>query len=99
MKYDHAQLGSLSQRLATAIFAVRPGLRECASMERGAEADGFSVIIRATSPTNDKARSVEVCVDEKATPSIGFGPDHTHGSPDDTGVAAILDILLGVLTD
>lgn len=99
MKYDHAQLGSLSQRIAAAVFAVRPELRETASMERGAEADGLLVVIRATSPTNDEARSVVVWVDEGATPSIGFGPDHTHETPDDTGIAAILDTLLGVLTD
>ena len=30
---------------------------------------------------------------------MGFGPDHTHESPDDAGIAAISDILLGVLTD
>jgi hypothetical protein len=99
MTYDHAQLGSLSQRLAAAVFAVRPELRKSASMERGAEPDGLSIIIRAPSPTNDEARSVEVWVDEEATPSIGFGPDHTHESADDTGIAAILGILLGVLTD
>ena len=99
MKYDQAQLGSLSQRLANAIFTARPDLRDHASMERGAEADGFSIVIRAISPTNDEARSVVVWVDEKATPSLGFGPDHTHGSPDDTGVAAILNTLIGVLTD
>ena len=99
MKYDHAQLGSLSERLATAVFAVRPELRQSALMERGAEAEGLSVVIRVTSPTNDEARSVVVWVDKQATPSIGFGPDHTHESPDDTGIAAILDTLLGVLTD
>src|SRR5882762_9927422 len=98
MKYDHAGLGSLSQRLATAIFAIRPELRRSASMERGAEADGFSVVIRVASPTNEEARSVHVWVDEKATPSIRFGPDHTHGSPDDTGIAMVLGTLLGVLT-
>jgi hypothetical protein len=99
MKYDHAQLGSLSQRLATAVFAARPELRQSASMESGAEADGLSVVIQVTSPTNDEARSVVVWVDEKATPSIGFGPTHTHKRPDDTGIAAILDTPLGVLTD
>lgn len=99
MKYDHAQLGSFSQRLAAAVFAVRPELRQSASMERGAEDDGLSVIIRATSPANDEGRSVVVWVDEKATPSIGFGPDHAHESPDDNGIAAILDTLIGVLTD
>ena len=31
MQYDHAQLGSLSKRLARAIFAVRPDLRQGAS--------------------------------------------------------------------
>jgi len=99
MNYDHAQLGSLSQRLATAVFAVLPDLRQSASVERGAEADGLSVVIRAISPTNDEARSVVVWVDENATPSIGFGPDHAHESPDDAGIAAILNTLLGVLTD
>jgi len=68
-------------------------------MERGAEADGLSVVIRATSLTDDEGRSVVVWVCEKVTPSIGFGPDHTHESPDDVGIAAILDTLLGVLTD
>ena len=68
-------------------------------MESGAEADGLSVVVRATSPADDQARSVVVWVDEAATPSIGFGPDHTHESPDDAGIAAILDTLLGVLTD
>jgi hypothetical protein len=99
MKYDHAQLGSLSQRLATAIFAARPDLRQSASMERGAETDGLSVVISVTSPTNDEARSVVVWIDERATPSIGFGPTHTHEGSDDTGIAAILDTLVGVLTD
>lgn len=99
MQYDHAQLGSLSKRLARAIFAVRPDLRQGASMERGAESDGFSIVINVTSPTNDEARSVGVWICEKATPSIGFGPDHTHESPDDAGIAAILDTLLGILAD
>lgn len=99
MTYDPAQLGSFSQRLAAAVFAVRPELRKSARMERGAEPDGLSVIIRAPSPTNDEARSVVIFLDEKATPSIGFGPSHTHGSADDTGIAAILGILLGVLSD
>jgi hypothetical protein len=99
MKLDPTQLGSLSQRLATAIFAARPELRQDATMERGAETDGLSVVIRATSPTDAETRSVVVWVDEAATPSIGFGPDHTHESPDDAGIAAICDTLLGVLTD
>lgn len=42
---------------------------------------------------------MEVWVDEKVTPSVGFGPDHTHGSPDDPGIAEVLDILLGVISD
>lgn len=99
MKLDLPLLGSLSQRLATAILAARPELRQDATMERGAEADGLSVVICATSSTGDETRSVVVWVDEAATPTIGFGPDHTHESPDDAGIAAILDTLLGVLTD
>jgi hypothetical protein len=99
MNCDLDQLGSLSRRLAIAVFAIRPELSPSAMMERGVESDGMSVVIRANSPADNEARSVMVWVDEKATPSIGFGPDHTHGSPDEDGIAEVLDILLGVLTD
>lgn len=99
VELDLTQLGSLSQRLATAIFAARPELQQGALMERGAEPEGFSVAIRVPSPTSDETRAVVVWVDERATPSIGFGPDHTHESPDDAGIDAILNTLIAVLTD
>jgi hypothetical protein len=68
-------------------------------MIRGGEVDGLSVEVRMPSPTNDAARLLQVWVDERGTPSIGFGPDHTHGTPDDAGIAAVVDTMIGILTD
>jgi hypothetical protein len=99
MKLNHAQLGLFSQRLASAVFSVRPDLRDSASMIRSGEVDGLSLEVLIPSPTTDAGRLLKVWVDERATPSVGFGPNHTHGTPDYAGIAAVVDIMVGVLTD
>ena len=68
-------------------------------MIRSGETDGLSLNLVIPSPTGDEARQCVVWVDEVATPSIGFGPSHTHEQSDDDGIAAILNILHAILAD
>ena len=63
------------------------------------EPGGFSLLIEFPSPTLDESRNLHIWVDESVTPSIGFGPDHTHGSPDEAGIQQILHLTFAVLDD
>jgi hypothetical protein len=96
---DIDQLGSFSKRLASAIFEDFPSFADHARMTKLSEPDGFSLLVEFPSPTLDDSRSLHICVDEAVTPSFGFGPDHTHGSPDDAGVQEILHLTHAVLDD
>jgi len=96
---DQPAQGSISRRLSLAIFSVMPELRQYASAIQSGEKDGMSLNLIIPSPTGDEARLCQVWVDEVATPSIGFGPSHTHERPDDAGIAVILDLLRAILAD
>ena len=97
--YDQSALGSVSRRLSLAIFSVMPELQQYASTIHSGETDGMSLNLVIPSPTGDEARICQVWVDEVATPSIGFGPSHTHERSDDAGIAAILGLLRAILAD
>jgi hypothetical protein len=97
--YDQPALGSISRRLSLVIFSIMPELQQYASTIHSGETDGMSLNLVIPSPTGDDARLCQVWVDEMATPSIGFGPSHTHERSDDAGIAAILDILHAILAD
>jgi hypothetical protein len=92
-------LGSFSQRLAAALFENFPIAKHRASMIESEEPDGQSLIARIPSPVGDSERDVLIWVDEAATPSIEFGPSHTHGSPDDSGIAEVLELCKAILSD
>ena len=96
---DEAALGAFSKRLASAIFAAFPDARELARMMRSGETDGFSLSVIFPSPTNDADRFVEVWVDEVATPSIGFGPSHTHFGADEGGIAETVELCRAIMSD
>ncbi|HTV30947.1 MAG TPA: hypothetical protein VMF32_24645 [Xanthobacteraceae bacterium] len=97
--YDQSALGSVSRRLSSAIFSVMPELHQYASTIHSGETDGMSLNLVIPSPTGDEARLCQVWVDEAATPSIGFGPSHTHEPSDDAGIAAIVGLLRAILAD
>ena len=96
---DEAALGAFSKRLASAIFAAFPDARERARMMRSGETDGLSLSVIFPSPTNDADRFVEVWVDEVATPSIGFGPSHTHFGADEGGIAETVELCRAIMSD
>ncbi|WP_135213430.1 hypothetical protein [Vitreimonas flagellata] len=96
---DEAALGAFSKRLASAIFAAFPGARARARMIRSGEADGLSLSVHFPSPSNDAARFIEVWVDEAATPSIGFGPSHTHFGADEAGIAETVELCRAIMSD
>jgi hypothetical protein len=92
-------LGSVSKRLAAALFAAIPEARNHVSMFQSGEADGQSLIVRIPSPSGDSERCVQIWVDEVATPTIEFGPTHTHCSADHNGVAEVVDLCQAILQD
>lgn len=92
-------LGASSRRLYDAIAASLPYLLQFARAEQVRETDGLSLYIEAPSPTGDPQRPFVIWVDEKVTPSIGFGPDHCHEHDDAEGVAALLDWADAILND
>jgi hypothetical protein len=95
---DLEALGSISRRLAAALFAAVPEAQRRATMFRAGETDGASLFAPIPSPTGDDARGVQVWVDE-GDPSIGFGPGHTHHSPDDAGIAEVVELCRAMLDD
>ena len=97
--YNFEALGSLSKRLAAAIFSAMPELQGFAGTICAGEQDGLSLKLVVPSPTKEAARLCAVWVDEVATPSIEFGPTHTHESADEDGTAAIADRLGAILGD
>jgi len=99
LPFDHEALGSFSRCLAAAVFDAIPEFRQHARNIRSGETDGFSLLVAVPSPTHDDARQLRIWVDEVATPSIGFGPDHTHESSDEDGIAAIVDRVRAILDD
>jgi hypothetical protein len=96
---DISMLGALSRRLALALFSAMPEVRKHADMNPGCEADGLSLSVLIPSPTQDEERSVWVWVDEAPSPSLGFGPMHTHFAADDVGIAETIDLCRAVLSD
>jgi hypothetical protein len=96
---DIDQLGGFSKRLALAIIADFPNFVEHARMAMLSEPDGYSLLVEFPSPTLDESRSLHIWVDEAVTPSFGFGPDHTHGRPDDAGIQEVLHLTHAVLDD
>lgn len=93
------RLGSVSKRLAAAVFAEFPLLIQQARMTHLSETDGLSLVISLNSPTGDDQRRIELWVDEAITPSFGFGPDHSHSAPDDAGITEFLGLLRAALND
>jgi hypothetical protein len=96
---DINQLGSFSRRFALAIFADFPDFEKYALMEMRSEPDGFSLLVEIPSPVLEESRNLHLWVDETMAPSIGFGPDHTHGNADETGIQEILCLTHAVLSD
>lgn len=92
-------LGAASRRLYDAIASSLPYLLQFARAEPLKETDGLSLYIDIPSPTGDPERPFAIWVDEKVTPSIGFGPDHYHEYDDDEGVADLLDWADAILND
>ena len=99
MTFDPKVLGATSRRLAHAVLTALPGLEQYASMMEGQEADGLSLILKVPSPSGDTGRSLVIWVDEVCTPSIEFGPTHTHEAPDGEGIAAVVDRAKAILAD
>lgn len=99
LPFDHDALGSFSRRLASAVFDAMPEFQQHARNIQSGETDGSSLLVAVPSPTNDDARQLMIWVDEIATPSIGFGPDHTHESSDEDGIVAIIDRAQAILDD
>lgn len=97
--FDPERLGAFSQRFAFALFAAFPHLRQLATMFKSSEPDGMSLNVIAPSPSGDKDRFIQVWVDEEATPTVGFGPTHTHQSSDEAGIAETIDLCQAVFTD
>jgi hypothetical protein len=96
---DEAALGAFSKRLASALFEAFPDARQNARMIRSGEADGLSLSALFPSPTKDDQRCVEGWVDEVATPSIGFGPSHTHYASDDIGISDTVELCRAIMSD
>lgn len=97
--FDFERLGAFSQCLAVAFFAEFPHLRQFATMISSSEPNGLSLNVIVPSPSGDKDRFIQVWVDEVVTPSVGFGPNHTHGTCDDAGIAEVIDLCHAVFTD
>lgn len=91
-------LGSISRRLAVALFAAVPEAQQRATMFRSSEKDEASLSVLIPSPTGDVARCIYVWVDDE-DPSIGFGHSHTHHSPDDAGIAEVVELCRAMLDD
>lgn len=96
---EHDALGSFSKRLAAAVFAAIPVARHYATMVHSGEKDGRSLNVLIPSPSGDDKRCVCIWVDEVVTPSVGFGPSHTHFSPDDAGISETIELCRAVLED
>jgi hypothetical protein len=96
---DQNALGSFSKRLATAVFVALADTPMETAMVRDSEADGQSLIVRVPSPSGDQDRCIWIWVDEVVTPSIGFGPGHTHGSADDEGISETTELCRAILDD
>ncbi|MEM9965968.1 MAG: hypothetical protein AAGC58_11535 [Asticcacaulis sp.] len=86
------ELGPVSTGLAAVLFDACPHLRDFAKMTTGCEGTGQSLLIEVPSPTGDPNRTLVIWTDEAATPSIEFGPSHTHESADIGGYNAILKL-------
>jgi hypothetical protein len=99
LSLEYSALGAISQRLYSTILTGLPELLAYASMMKSGEPDGFSISIVVPSPTRDETRSFEIWVDEVATPSIGFGPSHTHESADENGIATVIERARAILHD
>ena len=97
--FDFERLGAFSQRFAFILFEAFPHLRPFATMFSSSEPDGLSLNVMAPSPSGDKDRFIQVWVDEKVTPTVGFGPNHTHQSPDEAGIAETIDRCRAVFAD
>jgi hypothetical protein len=96
---DIDQLGSFSRRFALTIFADFPDFEKYAMMAMQSEPDGFSLLVEIPSPVLKETRNLHIWVDESMTPSIGFGPDHTHGNADEAGIQEILSLTHAVVSD
>jgi hypothetical protein len=105
LDFDENRLGSVSRALAKALFNLGPIFRAAAKMEIGAEPDGCSLVISASSPTGDPMRKLEVWLDENSIPSVEFGNWHTHADvitqeqSISAQVAAVVDIVSAILQD
>lgn len=97
--YNPQSLGAFSQRFAAAFFDAFPHLRQFATMFSSSEPDGLSLNVMAPSPSGDKDRFIQVWVDEEMTPTVGFGPTHTHQSSDEAGIAETIDHCRAVFAD
>ncbi len=96
---DQNALGAFSKRLAAAVFTAFPDARRHATMVRSGEMDGPSLSVVIPSPSKDNDRCVYIWVDEEATPSVGFGPSHSHFSPDDVGISETIALCRAILDD
>lgn len=96
---DEATLGAFSKRLASALFSAFPDARARAQTIHSGEADGLSLSVLFPSPVNDADILLQVWVDEVATPSVGFGPSHTHFAPDEIGIAEAIDPCRAIMSD
>ena len=97
--FDRGLLGQLSKRVCNILFSALPDLEKYASCWQSVENDGLSLSLTVPSPTGDEQRSIYIWIDERATPSIGFGPAHCHEAPDEVGIAVLLDLTIAILAD
>jgi hypothetical protein len=99
LPFNTDALGAMSRRLAEAVFSLWPELRDHAYMQAAGESDGLSLKITVPSPTKDPERLLGFFICEQGAPSIGFGPDHTHATADQDGIAEIIDIAKAIFAD
>lgn len=92
-------LGEISRRFLSALVARYPTFLEYSTMVEQSEPDGLSLSICIPSPTGDEGRAVYIWVDESVTPSVGFGPGHTHCEADDLGIVQAIALVGAVLSD
>ena len=98
-RYVDSVAGAFSRSFAAALFEALPHFQQYAWMIESAEPDGLSLDLEVPSPTSDEARQLVVWVDEVITPSIEFGPTHTHRSPDAAGIAEVVELARAILAD
>ncbi|MGG5822146.1 hypothetical protein [Falsiroseomonas sp. HW251] len=99
LPFNDSVFGSVSRRLAKAVFARLPKLRRHAFVVQSEdEPDGLTLVIRVQPPcgATDRPMAIWVC---QGNPSIGYGPEHTHECPTDRGIAWVVDWAAAILRD